>query len=89
MYERRISPTEEPVALPDSDSDPLIADQWHLDAVNASATWSYLETNGLEPGGDAFLTVAVIDTGTVESEAREILAAVASVTDKPVRYVIK
>ncbi len=32
--------------------------------------------------------VAVIDTGTVESDARQLLAAVARVSDKPVRYVI-
>ena len=32
--------------------------------------------------------VAVIDTGTIESDARKILDTIASLTDKPVRYVI-
>ena len=46
---------------------------------------AFVVNAGIVVGDDA---VAVIDTGTIESEAREILAAVASVTDKQVRYVI-
>ncbi len=46
---------------------------------------AFVVNAGIVVGDDA---VAIIDTGTMESEAREILAAVASVTDKPVRYVI-
>ena len=46
---------------------------------------AFVVNTGIVVGDDA---VAVIDTGTVESEARQILDAVASVTDKPVRYVI-
>ena len=40
---------------------------------------------GIVVGDDA---VAVVDTGTTESDARSLLNAVSSVTDKPVRYVI-
>ena len=40
---------------------------------------------GIVVGDDA---VAVIDTGTTEADARALLEAVASVTDRPVRYVI-
>ena len=46
---------------------------------------AFVVNAGIVVGDDA---VAVIDTGTIESDAREILDAVASVTDKPVRYVI-
>jgi len=40
---------------------------------------------GIVVGDEA---VAVIDTGTTEADARALLAAVASVTERPVRYVI-
>lgn len=40
---------------------------------------------GIVVGDDG---VAIIDTGTTEADAREILAAVATLTDRPVRYVI-
>jgi len=40
---------------------------------------------GIVVGDDA---VAIIDTGTTEADARALLAAVKSVTDLPVRYVI-
>ncbi len=50
-------------ALPGPGSDPLYAQQWHLDATNVPQAWAYLESEGLSPGGDRDIVVAVIDTG--------------------------
>ncbi len=44
-------------------NDPLLAQQWHLNAVNAPAAWAWLESQGLPPGGARGIVVAVIDTG--------------------------
>jgi subtilisin family serine protease len=44
-------------------NDPLYSQQWHLAAINAFQAWSYLESQGLPPGGSRDIVVAVIDTG--------------------------
>jgi len=58
-FERRINADGPMVADLD---DPLVADQWHLNAANVPAAWDYLQANDL-PAGGLPLTVAVIDTG--------------------------
>ncbi|MCW5552445.1 MAG: S8 family serine peptidase [Verrucomicrobiae bacterium] len=45
------------------DADPLFASQWHLPAVKAPEAWAYLDSQGLPPGGNHDIVVAVIDTG--------------------------
>ena len=60
VFERRINAA--PVTAANL-NDSLIADQWHLDAANVKAAWNHLEANNLPAGGDASVTVAVIDTG--------------------------
>ena len=45
------------------DPDPLRAQQWHLDAAHVPEAWAWLEGQGLPPGGDRNIIVAVIDTG--------------------------
>jgi subtilisin family serine protease len=44
-------------------TDPLVAQQWHLNAVNAPAAWQWLSDRSLPPGGARSIVVAVIDTG--------------------------
>ena len=44
-------------------NDPLYAQQWHLPAVHAEQAWNYLASQGLPPGGNRDIVVAVIDTG--------------------------
>lgn len=44
-------------------TDPLYAQQWHLDATNVPAAWQWLEDEGYAPGGSRDVVVAVIDTG--------------------------
>lgn len=44
-------------------NDPLYAQQWHLAATNVPQAWAYLESQGLPPGGNRDIVVAVIDTG--------------------------
>ena len=60
VYERRISVT--PPMVQDLD-DPMMGDQWHLDAANVKAAWDFLEANDLPAGGDDSIVVAVIDSG--------------------------
>ena len=60
VYERKLSIT--PPTVQDLD-DPLMSDQWHLDAANVKAAWDYLEANDLPAGGDDSIVVAVIDSG--------------------------
>ena len=56
------------------------------DGVWVCAIGGFVMVNaGIVVGDEA---AAVIDTGTTEDDARSLLRAVASVTDKPVRYVI-
>ena len=60
VYERKLSIT--PPTVQDLD-DPMMGDQWHLDAANVKAAWDYLEANDLPAGGDDSIVVAVIDSG--------------------------
>lgn len=48
---------------PSTFNDPLYAQQWHLNAVNAPQAWDWLAGEGLPPGGARDIVVAVIDTG--------------------------
>lgn len=50
-------------ALPSSSSDPLYSQQWHLAAANIPQAWAHLQSQGLSPGGNRNIIVAVIDTG--------------------------
>ncbi|MCP5524324.1 MAG: S8 family serine peptidase, partial [Verrucomicrobiales bacterium] len=65
----RISLAQEPppAVIPSGDSDPLFAQQWHLGAVNAFEAWAWLDSQGLPPGGDRDIVIAVIDTGVALS----------------------
>jgi len=49
--------------LPDASTDPRLAEQWHLAAIQATNAWAYLESQGLPPGGSPDVVVAVIDSG--------------------------
>ena len=49
--------------IPDSTTDPLFSDSWQLTAAKVTDAWNYLQGEGLEPGGDRGIVVAVIDTG--------------------------
>ncbi len=49
--------------MPGPDTDPLYAQQWHLAAARLPEAWAYLEGQGLPPGGNRDIVVAVIDTG--------------------------
>jgi hypothetical protein len=44
-------------------ADPLFAQQWHLGATNVPQAWEWLTSQGLPPGGNRDIIVAVIDTG--------------------------
>ncbi len=60
VFERKLSITR-PLA---SDlNDPLMGDQWHLDAANIKEAWAYLESIDKPAGGSESIVVAVIDTG--------------------------
>jgi subtilisin family serine protease len=50
-------------ASPETYTDPLYPQQWHLQAANVPAAWAYLESLALPPGGSPDVVVAVIDTG--------------------------
>ena len=52
VYERRGN------ALPGPATDPMYADQWHLDGANIPAAWAYLEGQAKAPGGSPDITVA-------------------------------
>lgn len=60
VFERRINADPLPIA---DLNDALMSDQWHLDAANVKAAWGYLENNNLPAGGNASITVAVVDSG--------------------------
>jgi subtilisin family serine protease len=55
--------TVSPLDLPGPSTDPLYSQQWHLNAANIPQAWAYLESQGLPPGGNRNIIVAVIDTG--------------------------
>ncbi|QSX09263.1 S8 family serine peptidase [Alkalibacter rhizosphaerae] len=44
-------------------TDPLLEDQWHLDAIKASEAWGYVESLGLPDDALEDVVVAVIDSG--------------------------
>jgi len=46
-----------------SSPDPLSENQWHLAAAKVPEAWAYLESQGLPPGGNRDIVVAVIDSG--------------------------
>ncbi len=48
---------------PETFNDPLYAQQWHLPATNVPQAWDWLASQGLLPGGNRDIVVAVIDTG--------------------------
>lgn len=60
VFERKLSLTGPLVSELD---DPLMSDQWHLDAAKVKEAWAYLEENGKPAGGDHSIVVAVIDSG--------------------------
>jgi len=45
------------------DTDPKLGEQWYLDRVGIKQAWTYLEAQGINPGGSRDVVVAVIDTG--------------------------
>lgn len=49
--------------IPNGDADPLFASQWHLPAAKVPEAWAYLDSQGLPPGGNRDIVVAVIDSG--------------------------
>ena len=49
--------------IPHGEADPLFASQWHLAAAKIPEAWAYLDSQGLPPGGNRDIVVAVIDTG--------------------------
>jgi subtilisin family serine protease len=48
---------------PNVSTDPLFSQQWHLSAAKVTDAWSYLQSQGLPPGGSRDVVVAVIDSG--------------------------
>ena len=60
VYERKLSITP---PLVSELNDPMMSDQWHLDAANIKQAWAYLEANDMPAGGSESITIAVIDTG--------------------------
>ena len=60
VYERKLSITG---PLVSDLNDPLMSDQWHLDAAKIKEAWAFLESNSLPAGGDESIVVAVIDSG--------------------------
>jgi len=56
-------PQPAPMNLPGPGTDPLYAQQWHLNAAKIPEAWAYLESQSLPPGGSRDIVVAVIDTG--------------------------
>jgi hypothetical protein len=49
--------------IPHGEADPLFTNQWHLAAAKVPEAWAYLDSQGLSPGGNHDIVVAVIDTG--------------------------
>jgi hypothetical protein len=49
--------------LPSVATDPAIDWQWYLTKTGTQAGWNYLNANGVPPGGNHSVIVAVIDTG--------------------------
>jgi subtilisin family serine protease len=63
-YEYKVADTTPyPIDLPSVASDPLIDQQWYLEDTYTQRAWEYLQAQGIHPGGDHSVIVAVIDTG--------------------------
>ena len=49
--------------IPDAATDDRMGEQWQLERSNVTQAWSYLQSQGIDPGGSRDVVVAVIDTG--------------------------
>jgi alpha-tubulin suppressor-like RCC1 family protein/subtilisin family serine protease len=58
-YLRNIDSTEVPEGLNDEN----LGQQWHMETAAIKQAWKELETQGINPGGNRDVVVAVIDTG--------------------------
>lgn len=51
------------LGIPDNSTDEQMAEQWYLNKLGVKEAWSYLQSQGINPGGSRDVVVAVIDTG--------------------------
>jgi len=51
------------LGIPNITTDPQIGEQWYLEQSQTVQAWTYLEDQGINPGGSRDVVVAVIDTG--------------------------
>ncbi len=64
-YEYRLAAQiDDPIfGIPDATTDPLYDDQWHHTNTKTPNAWLYLDEQGVYPGGDHSVVVAVLDSG--------------------------